>query len=155
MLGKADSPFWEWCRACHSFYINVINISHMKNIQTEWFSWHWMIPKDTAMQKVRQNMGFAQNRPMWGVIAMVRDLYQIIFLISAIGGWLFTFNSIWKQTNKIKNIKDTASFILISCAWVKAVLVPSAVVQCSIADGHVYAGIRELYLWFCCHLPIL
>lgn len=44
------------------------------------------------------------------------------------------------KTNKVKNIKDTAPFILISWAWVKTVPVPSTVGQCSIADGHVLAS---------------
>lgn len=90
-------------------------------------------PSGSSNAESNPGMGFPENKPI--MTAMVRDLYQILFLISGSGGCLCTFNSFCKNYNS-KKIKDIAPVILISCAWVKTVLVPRTVRLCS-ADGHI------------------
>lgn len=57
-------------------------------------------------------MGFTQNRLTCDVTAMVRELYQIIFLISTIGGGVCLNIQLILKTNKLNNIKDTALLYL-------------------------------------------
>lgn len=91
----------------------------------------WFLKQQQAESK--PSVGFPGNRPVCNVTAMVRDLYQSLFLISGSGDTLCTFNSFCKnlelkktQTNRKQTTK--ASFYF---AEVKTILVPRTMWLCS------------------------
>lgn len=82
-------------------------------------------------------MGFTQNRLICNVTAMVRDLYQIIFLISTVEGWVCLNIQLILKTNKLNNIKDAALLYLFLVLGSKQFLFLE-LWEGIIADGHVF-----------------
>lgn len=82
-------------------------------------------------------MGLTQNRLICDVTAMVRELYQIIFLISTIGGWVCLNIQLILKTNKLNNVKDTALlYLFLVLVWKQFLFLE--LWERVTADGHVF-----------------